>query len=160
MKMKALLLVLLPMIVSNFLWATSQIPEKMDYEGVSFDMYSTPLDSFFAGSITLPRIFREKPSPTSCHRGYIGSWRIDSGKLYLLSLALGYQQDKQVPLGKLVPQWKAPVLASWFSGTLRLGKGELVMGGVGFSETRSEEVLLEIVEGQVAKVKTKTNEKK
>lgn len=158
--MKTLWVVFFLLLACHALLATSQIPENLDFEGEHFDMYSTPLDAFFGERQGLLRQFRERPSPTDCHRGYIGSWKIDSGKLYLLSVVLGYQRDSKIPLVEISSVWKAPVFADWFSGSLRLGRGDLIMGGMGFSEVRLEEILLEIEDGVVRKVDKKSNQTK
>jgi len=142
--MKALLPFFCLVVACGSLSATSQIPEQMVYERESFGMYSAPLDAYLGDPSTLPRHLRDKPSPTDCHRGYIASWKIDSGRLYLLSIVLGYERDKEIPLSEIRTNWVSPVFAEWFSGHIRLGRGDLVMGGMGFSEIRSEEILLEI----------------
>jgi hypothetical protein len=156
--MKTLFGTFILLVLCNTLRATSQVPENMTFEGQAFDMYATPLDLFFGDRQGLPRHLRERPSPTDCHRGYIGSWKIDFGKLYLVSVVLGYQRDTKIPLTEISSDWEAPVFARWFSGSLRLGRGDLIMGGMGFSEVRSEELLLEIQNGVVRNVQKKTNQ--
>jgi hypothetical protein len=78
---------------------------------------------------------------TSCRRNYIGSWEILYGKLYLKSIAGAYKLTQETPL-----------LASWFSGTLRVATGDCVdyIHG-GFLSKFSQEHFYEIDAGRVVK---------
>jgi len=137
--------------------ATSQVPESLVYEGTTNDMYTAPLESLFpAGK---PKVFVEKPSSTACWRGYVGTWEIKNSELYLVALQEGYPRTGAIPLDKVNPQWKSPVKAIWFSGSLRIGRGKLLMGGMGFSEKREVDIFFEIRDGKVVSTRTVDNTK-
>jgi len=53
--MKMLNIILCLMVTTTALRATPQVPEKMNYDGETFGMYSTPLDEYFGGP-------RDKPA--------------------------------------------------------------------------------------------------
>jgi hypothetical protein len=135
--------------------ATSQVPEALVYGGATNDLYTTPLESLFpAGS---PKVFVERPSSTACWRGYVGTWKIENDELYLVALQEGHPRTGAIPLHKVNPQWKSPVKATWFSGTLRIGRGKVLMGGMGFSEKRETDIFLEIREGKVVSTRQVDN---
>jgi hypothetical protein len=83
-----------------------------------------------------------KPSSTACWRGYVGTWKIKNDELYLVSLQEGYPRTGGIPLDKVNPDWISPVKATWFTGTIQIGKG----GGRGKVVTGT----LDIKNGKVA----------
>jgi hypothetical protein len=140
-------------------YATSQVPEKLVYDGATHDMYSTPLESLFSKDNPKPRVFFERPSSTACWRGYVGTWRVEDGVLYLVSLREGHPRTGAISLDKVNPKWTSPVKATWFTGTIRIGKGKVLMGGMGFSERREIDIFLEIKAGEVISVREVDNTK-
>ena len=147
--MKKIVIVALFCTVGSAAFATSQVPEVLVYGGTTNDLYTTPLESLFpAGS---PKVFIERPSSTACWRGYVGTWKIENDELYLVALREGHPRTGAIPLDKVNPQWKSPVKATWFSGILRIGRGKVLMGGMGFSEKREIDIFLEIKEGKVVR---------
>ena len=129
--------------------ATSQIPEVLIYNGASHDLYATPLETLFSRDHPKPKLFFEHPSSTACGRGYVGTWKIDNDHLYLVALREGHPRTGVIPLGKVNPKLVSPVKATWFTGTLRIGKGKVLKAGVGFSEKREKEIFIEIKQGVV-----------
>ncbi len=157
--MRAMLLTMMVCCAASAVHATSQIPEVLVYGGAANDMYSTPLEAFFSADNPKPRLFYERPSSTACWRGYVGTWKIEGGELYLVALREGYPRTDPIPLDKVNPQWVSPVRATWFTGTIRIGKGKVLMGGMGFSEKRETDVLLEIKNGEVVSTRQVENKK-
>ena len=148
--MKKIVIAALFCTVGSAAFATSQVPEVLVYGGTTNDLYTTPLESLFpAGS---PKVFiNKRPPSTACWRGYVGTWKIENDELYLVALREGHPRTGAIPLDKVNPQWKSPVKATWFSGTLRIGRGKVLMGGMGFSEKREIDIFLEIKEGKVVR---------
>ena len=146
-KMKPIVVAMLLSYLASAVYATSQVPEVLVYNGTTNDMYSTPLESFF--SAETPKVFLEKPSSTACWRGYVGTWKIENDELYLIALQEGHPRTGAIPLDKVSPKWVSPVKATWFTGTIRVGSGKVLMGGMGFSEKRERDVFLEIKDGKV-----------
>jgi hypothetical protein len=119
--MKPIVMAILLSSLASAVYATQQVPEVLVCNGTTNDMYSTPLESCF--SAEKPKVFLEKPSSTACWRGYVGTWKIESDELYLIALQEGHPRTGAIPLDKVSPQWVSPVKASWFTGTIQIGKG-------------------------------------
>jgi len=68
---------------SSSLHATAQIPETLIYEGKELPLMSTPLEDYFNDERKRPEFY---PYSTACWRGYVGTWKIENGKLYLMKL--------------------------------------------------------------------------
>ena len=155
--MKKIVMAVLICTAGGTAFATSQVPEVLVYGGTTNDLYTTPLESLFsAGS---PKVFIERPSSTACWRGYVGTWKIEKDELYLVALQEGHPRAGAIPLDKVNPQWESPVKATWFSGTLRIGRGKVLMGGMGFSEKRESDIFLEIKEGIIVSTRQVDNTK-
>jgi hypothetical protein len=137
--MKPIAIAILLSSLASAVYATQQVPEVLVYNGTTNDMFSTPLESFF--SAEKPKVFLEKPSSTACWRGYVGTWKIENDELYLVALQEGHPRTGAIPLDKVSPEWVSPVKATWFTGTIQIGKG----GGRGKVLTGS----LEIKDGKV-----------
>lgn len=137
--MKPVVMAILLSSLASAVYATQQVPEVLVYNGATNDMYSTPLESFFSAG--KPKVFLEKPSSTACWRGYVGTWKIENDELYLVALQEGHPRTGAIPLDKVSPKWVSPVKATWFTGTIQIGKG----GGRGKVLTGS----LEIKNGKV-----------
>lgn len=62
---------------------TAQIGEKLYYDGIKYSMAAEPLDQYLENN----KIEQEKYSRCSaCWRGYLGTWKIQDDKLYLIEL--------------------------------------------------------------------------
>jgi len=76
---------------------------------------------------------------TACWRNYQGTWEIKDGKFYLVDLR-----------GRFRLQGKEPLLADWFSGVLRIPRGEMLQYvHMGFGSVFEEEVHIKIEGGNV-----------
>ncbi len=137
--MKTILMAALLCTLASAVYGTQQVPEVLVYNGTTHDMFTTPLESFF--SAEKPKVFLEKPSSTACWRGYVGTWKIENDELCLVALQEGHPRTGAFPLNKVNPDWISPVKATWFTGTIQIGKG----GGRGKVVTGT----LEIKDGKV-----------
>ena len=84
MKTRLLSFVLLSVAISSQTFGTSQVGERLIYEGETMWMRSTPLDEYLMRTEQNPAFedyFRK--SVTACWRAYIGTWEIKDGWLYL-----------------------------------------------------------------------------
>jgi hypothetical protein len=72
---------------------------------------------------------RFEPPHTACWRGYFGTWELKDDKLYLIDFNGNLEgiEGEPVPmdLGDLFPDQKK-VFADWFSGIIKIEKGELL----------------------------------
>ncbi len=136
---------------------TAQVHEKLIYEGEICSMaFCPPLP------IGDPRIQERRDDEleacdpiifsTACWRRYIATWEIRNGRFYLVDIEGRY---------KLVSD--GPVFAHWFSGVLRIPRGNVLhYVHMGFATLYEEEWLVKIekgivVETQVVKHRDSTN---
>ena len=94
---------------------THQLHENMIYEGKDVSMFSFPgfpEDHPRIIELTDKQIWKKGEArrvSSACWRGYIGSWEIKDGKLYLLKLERDYELEGNEPL-----------FADWVSEELRI----------------------------------------
>lgn len=160
---KNLILTLLLFIgFSSNVSATAQMPDLLVYEGKTVSIFSNPLEAYFDKNHPRPNeLF--KFSCTANWRGYLATWQIKDGFLYLLKLAEGSCDEKaaEIPLAKLFPKQKAPIKASWFSGVLIIPQGEqLEYVHMGYGSVYEKELHLRIKNGKLVDKITIDNSKK
>lgn len=140
-------------------WATAQFPEKLIHQGKELPMFSTPLESYLSQhpDVKMPQA---GTSSTALWRGYVATWSIKEDKLFLVKIE---QEDvaknkdgefkftwREVPLDKVVPKAKGPILADWHSGVLRVPQGEqLLYIHQGFASMYEKDLLFLIEKGRV-----------
>ncbi|MBP1688071.1 MAG: hypothetical protein H6Q33_4214 [Deltaproteobacteria bacterium] len=125
---------------------TAQIHEKLILDGEETSMAFCP--SLPEGH---PRVFEPGPDEvvrdaadvvlfsTACWRGYQGTWEIKDGRFYLIALR-----------GRFQLRPGSPVLADWFSGVLRVPRGEkLLHVHMGFGSIYEQELHVKIENGKV-----------
>lgn len=154
----AILFVVVPISLS----ATAQVGEELEYEGEATSMYSTPLEDFFNDENPRPNDVLFSTN-TANWRGYIGHWKIEDKMLVLTGLYRErYSRDEEGNIeyvDELIPAEAVfgkgvsyPVVADWFSGKLRIPRGERVRYvHMGFGSQHEKEIFLEIKDGQVIK---------
>ena len=87
---------------------------------------------------------------TACWRRYVGTWEIKDGWFYLVKLE-----------GKFWVVGTEPLLADWFSGVLRIPRGEILeYVHMGFGSVYEEEVHIKIDKGMVVKTRVIDNRDK
>jgi hypothetical protein len=126
---------------------TAQIHERLILDGEETSMaFCPPLPDAH------PRIFKPGPDEvvrdegdfilgsTACWRGYQGTWEIRDGRFYLVGLR-----------GRFQLREGDPILADWFSGVLRVPKGEMLQYvHMGFGSVHEQEFHIKIEKGVVA----------
>lgn len=128
---------------------TTQFADEIEIDGVGYSLHSEPLNALFrpkrqgGGGATRPRF---SFNSTACWRGYIASWKMADGKLWLTGLSAEVRGRwrvtyRNVPLPTPSPQqWRIykttsaaghetevgtssctqPIFAEWFSGNLAI----------------------------------------
>jgi hypothetical protein len=147
--------------ISAFFHATvtAQIADTILIRGEEFRLASEPLERCWA------RPGRERPNFTiphsACWRGYVASWEIVGGKLYLRGIegtlappgtkVLGPAENgRAATLQELFPGEAIPVFAGWFTGTLRVQEGELLeYHHMDYESVYERTRLIDVVDGQV-----------
>lgn len=139
-------------------FATAQFSELLERNGVPEKMFSEPLESYFSAEHPRPDMFRG-PMCTACWRGYVGKWKIEDGYLYLVSLhKCCTSEPKTFPLDGVNPEWKSPVKATWFTGTLRIVQGKMLnYRHMGFQSQYERDLFIEIKAGKVISEKVVDN---
>lgn len=136
---------------------TAQIHETLIYEGEETSMaFCPPLPEGNPRlkELTDEELEKSRPSPgilsTACWRQYVGTWEIRDGRLYLVKIEGRYALSRSEPL-----------LADWFTGTLRIPRGEMLeYVHMGYGSVFEEELHLKIKHGIVVKTRVIDNRKK
>ena len=147
------------------LWATAQRGEILEYQGKEIEIYTTPLEAYFDdGGHKRPEF---PVASTALWRGYIGKWKIEGGKLYLVSLHRedwesllegGSPLGEELPLLMVSKDWESPVHATWFNKVLRIPEGDrLRYVHMGFGSTYERDRYLTIKDGNVVATKVVNN---
>jgi hypothetical protein len=135
---------------------TAQFSEWLSYKGEDHALFSNPLNDYFSQGAPIP------PFDKSCSalwRGYVGRWKIEDDRLYLVSLGWQLQDGSPVTLQTVFPGASGPVFAEWYSGTLRLPKGKKIENvHMGYSSVYERDALIEIVKGDVVRTWVQENE--
>lgn len=114
---------------------TAQAPEHIILDGTLMQMtFCPPLppEEFL-------EVDHDAVVTTSCWRGYIGTWAVRGGQLWLVNLT-----------GRLRLAVPGPLLADWFSGVLRIPQGKrLHYVHMGFGSVYETEVHVKVEHGVV-----------
>lgn len=104
---------------------TAQALERLIFEGSEHSMCSLPLGDFF-------RLGGKRPDfrwpHTGCRRGYIGTWEVIDGRLYLIQLQGWLKSGEDASLETVFPGYGGQVFAHWFTDTIRLPQGKRLKG--------------------------------
>ena len=101
---------------------TSQASEILIYNGEQLLMASLPLERYFAKVNAKPKFV----SPITANwRGYIGTWEIKEDKLYIIDFKGWLEGNNVVSIEYIFPGQKE-VFANWFTGEVRIQKGQLL----------------------------------
>jgi TPR repeat protein len=138
--------------LSSLAYGSAQAPDVIIYNGAHCKLLSTPLESYWNDSHPKPEfgIYRREgitlgPS-TGNWRGYQATWEILGDVLYLI----GIDSISEIGLNEVFPQNDGRVRATWYNGTLRIPKGEmLVYVHFGYAQIYSEEIFLTAEEGKI-----------
>jgi len=131
---------------------TAQATETLIFQGERLSLCSEPLGKFLE--------FTEHPiqfmsMSTANWRGYIGTWRIQVDRLYLIRLR-GTAHDgdgfKEISLKDIFPDFPQGVFAHWYTGTLRCPKGgRLQYVHMGYASKYEEDLMFQVNKGVVTK---------
>jgi|688.fasta_scaffold1007372_1 hypothetical protein len=94
---------------------SAQIPEQMIFEGGKHQMFTEPLEHYREQGGKLPEFV---PHMTSLDRGYVATWEIVNGNLYLIAIKGELEIGGAANLKEIFPGCSGPVFAHWYSGTI------------------------------------------
>ena len=125
MKMIAMWILAASLVSSAY--ATAQVGERLLYKGETNRLCTLPLDPYLkAHNLRLHEVAPSKKiiTSTACWRGYIGTWQIKDGFLWLVNVE--NLDQAQVPLSKVFTNQAPPIKATWYSGTLHVTQGKML----------------------------------
>jgi hypothetical protein len=102
---------------------TAQFSERLRYEGQDLSMFTNPLSQFFALGGASPGF---ESNCTALWRGYVGSWEIIDARLYLTAISGKLKDGGEASLASVFPDYPDRVFAHWFSGQIRIPRGERI----------------------------------
>jgi hypothetical protein len=128
---RSLKIVLAMLGVLGLLWpgkalATTQISEILYLNGQKHSLDSLPLEQYYNPKNPRPQF---RAPNTATWRGYLATWEIDRGVLYLQAIR-AWTDRGEVGLAELFPGRKAPVAATWFTGQLKVPQGKMIKPAV------------------------------
>jgi hypothetical protein len=114
------------LILSSLCSATTQIQDRIIYDDNEYfgDYEEFPLEDYWSEENPKPECL--SMGSTACWRGYIATWEIRNGSLFLKSLGkenLPSENETPIPLTNVFPNANGTVLADWFSGVLDCTRG-------------------------------------
>lgn len=126
---------------------TAQISETLHYEGSKVSMCSQPLDDYFWFTDIHPGF---SMNCTALWRGYVGTWEILDGRLYLIGLNGELKDGAKVNLATIFPDYPERVFAHWYSGKLRVPQGKLLKYiHMGYGSAYEADLFIDIRKGVV-----------
>jgi hypothetical protein len=132
--------------IPKSLIATAQEADVLFYQGKEYALLSNPLESYYGRGIERP----EFQSPhTANWRGYVATWEIDNGVLYLKAIK-AWIDNKEVGLDYLFPNHQGRVKATWFSDKLRVPQGKLLdYVHLGYGSIYEKDLIISFWNGKV-----------
>jgi hypothetical protein len=134
---------------------TAQIAENLIYQGNTVAMCTQPLDSYF-GLSGLRWQFQS--DCTALWRGYVGTWEIVDGRLYLIELHGALKDGTQASVATFFPDFPDRVFAHWYSGAIHIPQGKLLKYvHMGYDSIHERDLFLDVERGVVAATRVRHN---
>lgn len=141
---------------------TLQHSESLRYRGRTYSIQGLPLASCDRPDV-VQRMALVRGFSTALWRGYLGTWAVQGGKLWLVELEATVQpavsdnsRDEARDLAWLFPDDPAPMLADWFSGGLVTGCGKPERSGM-YSREYPRLRVFHVVRGVVQRTEVRDN---
>ena len=106
--------------------ATTQFSDILYLNGQKHSLDSLPLETYYGPGNPRPKF---RAPNTATWRGYIATWEIDRGVLYLKAIR-AWTDRGEMGLPDLFPGRKGPVVATWFTGKLKVPQGKVLKPAV------------------------------
>jgi hypothetical protein len=117
----------------------NEFPDKLVISELRYEIDTTPLEPYLASLDPPPDRTGASPFVT---RGYVATWKIYQGTLYLAHIAT-------TPLAHLFENRCRPIAALWFSGFIRGWRGDGRWTGYPPRKFRNDEIVLQVEGGKV-----------
>jgi len=136
---------------------TAQVPDRINYQGEALALLSNPLESYAGPE---EKKLRFRPINTANWRGYVASWEVSEDTLYLVGVSATYANGSTPILKEIFGDVneQGRVMASWFSGELRIARGKVVhYVHMGYHSTFEQEIFLTVEDGVVTDIRVEEN---
>jgi len=160
--MRSIFIILLTTFFSSSSFATGQIPDKIIYNGKTYELWhSNPMESYFKKyPNTKPQT---EMTSTALWRGYVATFEIKGKQLFLKDIELR-TEGKREEIGYYGLRWKSVVneiflnqklKIDWMTGIFILPIGKIIKEAQRYGDypTRENYILLEIDKGHLMKEK-------
>ncbi|MCD8166808.1 MAG: hypothetical protein LUE93_12275 [Bacteroides sp.] len=155
-----LFLVFLLFSVTLRIHATIQVTETILIDGTEKKLLTVPLDQDPVLKSAIAALTESREISTGCYRGYRGKWQMQNDQLYLVELTT--IEGEVLPIPEVFLPYKEGdrYLASWFTGELRVGEGEVIYyspQNIGFSYYFAKETFYKLAGGKIMQQKEYEN---
>jgi hypothetical protein len=134
---------------------TDQFAERLIYEGQEVPMWTNPLGDYFAVGGKNPGFVS---NCTALWRGYVGSWEVVGGRLYLIGIKGTLEDGRDATLASIFPDATDKVFAHWYLGSVRIPQGKMLQYvHMGYGSTYERDLFLDIERGVVVKTRVIQN---
>ncbi len=143
--------------LSLWLFATGQFGDVIIYEGKKEQLFTNPLQPYLQ-----ERGIKFKGTCSACWRGYQATWEVRDSALYLVRLkeCTCRDTDRDIPLSRIARGYPKELMATWYSGELRIPQGKMLQYyHAGYASVYEYDLLLTIREGRVVETKKIRNTK-
>jgi len=139
--------------------ATVQVPDVIIIDGRNESLETTPLAPYLSAH---PKVMPRSDDPAADNwRGYVATWEILDGKLFLRKIDVAFRNSEALPdedtriiknmIHNLFPDSRA-VVATWYSGALVIPRGKLVKYvHMGYGSTYERYTIVTVNQGVVAR---------
>ena len=144
-------------LAANNTMATVQVPDVIIIDGKNENLDTNPLAPYLSA---YPNVVPKSDDPTADNwRGYVATWEILDGKLFLRKIDVAFRNPKARPnedariiknvIHKIFPDSRHPA-ATWYSGALVIPRGKLVRYvHVGYGSTYERYTIVTVNQGMV-----------
>lgn len=147
-------------------FATSQIPDRLIYNGDTLSIFANPLEQLYDNDTIRPNFFgkNEGCESTACWRGYVAEWLIFEGNLYLTGIrsCCYYEDSVKADLKELFGAKfiNGKVKADWFTADIISPQGKLLFYvHMGYESLYETELEFQFVKGKLIGTKIYDNSK-
>jgi len=154
---KAIIVLLAGLFTAGLAWGTAQEPDILLIDGKEVELNTNPLAAWIKANPG--RMPEGHAGFTSKWRGYIATFEVAKGKLWLRKVGVRFNAGKagagEYELRDVLPQLfpdRREVIADWYTGTLIVPKGKLVeYVHMGYGSTWERYLVVWVDKGEVRK---------
>ena len=131
---------------------TAQESDILHYRNRKYYLFCEPLEDYWTEDNPKPDF---EPPDTACWRGYVASWTIIDGKLYLVSIDT---DNDNLKLDKIFYNNTGMVFADWFTGELRIPQGKMIeYVHMGYESVYERELSIIVERGNIVRERNLDN---